>query len=215
MTYPQYPAQGGYQAMPAPVMPPPGLPQASGATAIIAGVLAILGGLVALIGVVGGIIASVAFSEMQDQVQSYDSYATSSSSFPGWFAGYLLAMSVVQAGVAILLLVGAVMLFVKKAAGRWMVAAGCVLVILSGVIGFMATMSLTGDLPDGGGITIMSGGFGLVILVFPIATLVLALLPATARWCSQAKQQPMVPAYGQPGGFTPPSGGFGQQPPSW
>ncbi|MFI6026047.1 hypothetical protein [Amycolatopsis magusensis] len=174
---PQYPQSGGYPAQPYPAGPPgyPGMqPKPSGGTAITAGVLAVLGALWALISLVASI---VVLSEY----------------------GSLLAYSYIGLGLtaieAVLLLVGGILLFMKKPAGRWMVIVGCALVLLSYALGMVMTAVGTSGLDSSvGGAVVGGAAAGLIIVAVPaIATLVLAAVPPTGRYLRQnaAPQQPM------------------------
>jgi hypothetical protein len=167
---PYPPPQYGYPAPPPfpqpPFGPPPGYPppppQPSGATAIIAGVLAALGGVA---NTVGGLLAAIGLAAMvSDSVDSSDA---------GWTA--LTAVVTLNVVSGVLLAVGAVLLFVRKAASRWIIVAGCAVHIVSSAISLampntFAEYEYSGKAAD---------VFG---LIFPIATLVLVLVPATAVW---------------------------------
>ncbi|MGC7097071.1 hypothetical protein ACPZ19_20555 [Amycolatopsis lurida] len=180
------PNSGGYPAQPYPQAPPayPGgampAPKPSGGTAITAGVLAVLGAIWAMISTVGSIIVLTEFS----------------SSLP--------VMSFVGIGLvaveALLLLVGGILMFMKKPAGRWMVIAGCALVLISTVLAIVNTSMLASEY--GASSSLVGGTVGaVVVLALPaIATLVLAAVPPTARYLAQGKapQQPMgAPGYPQ------------------
>lgn len=204
MSYPQYPAQGAYPQMgPPPGYPAAGQQQPGGGTAITAGVLAILGGLWALVGVVTNLAGAAAMAGLDSYRNSYGAPAT--PNLPELLGGYLIATGIVQVIVALLLIVGAVLLFMKKKVGRWLVVSGCALVVLSAIAGFVVMSAHLTQLESGA--TLIGGGVALVLLAFPVATLVLAILPSTARWCAFVK--PSVPSFGPPGGSYPPSGGFG------
>ncbi|WP_153033346.1 hypothetical protein [Amycolatopsis sp. YIM 10] len=168
--YPQHPPGGGYPPQPYPAGPPGyGMPPKppSGGTAIAAGVLAVLGGLWSLYLLIDTIVL----------------LARGEAPLPVW--NY--SMVVVLAAEVGLLLGGGIMLFVKKSAGRIMVAIGSGLVLLSYVAGIV--VGALGVADAGGTITgVQFGGAiaGLLILgAPPIATLVLALVPPTKRYLNQ------------------------------
>ncbi|MGH3449214.1 MAG: hypothetical protein ACRDQW_00495, partial [Haloechinothrix sp.] len=148
-------------------------------------------------------------SQPNDFNSQYGSTTNLETGLPDWFGAYVIVSGIVNLIVAILLLVGAIMVIMKKSAGLFMVIAGCALVIIAGVGGFIASSSITADLPDGG-MSMAGSAVGLVLLMFPVATLVLAAVPPTARWCAQGNAPVAAPAFGQPGGMYPPSGGYGQ-----
>ena len=192
MTYPpqpgQYPpAPPPYPGEQYPVAQPP-----SGGTAITAGVLAILG---ALWGVAIGAINFGVLGDVADDLR--------------WLV-------ILQGTVYILefvtLLPGAILLFLRKPVGRWLVVTGSALHILQGIVALTVIASddrFTGDLD--GPAAIGGGAGGLLVVLSPaIATLVLALLPLTGRWCAWQKQPPSPPPYqGPPPGYGPP------QPQQW
>ncbi|ROS43937.1 hypothetical protein [Amycolatopsis thermoflava] len=192
MTYPPQPGQ--YPAAPPPypgdqysLQQPP-----SGGTAITAGVLAILG---ALWGVVIGIMN---FGVVDDVVEDLKWLVI----FQGTV--YLLEFAT--------LLPGAILLFLRKPAGRWLVAAGSALHIAQGLVALVVLSSddrFTRDLDSA---TAIGGGFGglLVALSPAIATLVLALVPLTGRWCEWGKRPPQ-----QPGPYQAPPPGYGPPPQQW
>jgi hypothetical protein len=82
------------------------------------------------------------------------------------------------------------MLLLRKMTSRWIVVAGCAVSIVSSLI----SLSLASTIAD-----YQYGGTGadVVGLVFPIVTIVLALLPSTAAWI-RAKQNgsPHPPHWG-------------------
>jgi hypothetical protein len=103
--------------------------------------------------------------------------------------------------------VGSILLFLRKHIGRALVVTGCAVHLLQGIV------------PFGGFWTI--GHVSLFVLIPAIATLILVLLPHTARWCDWGRGRQPAPAvpYGvvPPGGMPPPGmppGGM-QQPPQW
>ncbi|RSM49046.1 hypothetical protein DMA12_04840 [Amycolatopsis balhimycina DSM 5908] len=140
-------------------------PQPNGATAIIAGVLAVLGGLLYLVGLIGGI-------------------ATLAGLGPLWMGILLLVQNIVLAGT---LLPGGILLFLRKPMGRVLTIVGSGLAILLSVVSVALSAA---------GVWYYSGGFGgmyagaayvglLMVLVPAGATLVLAIVKPTARWCGR------------------------------
>lgn len=228
MTYPQYP--GGDQSSggqypggqypggqyPGTVPSHPGYadgePPASGGTAIAAGVLAILGGLWAIFQALAAFTTGAALqSEMTNSGLSPTEAAEVERMMPDWLTTASIGTGAAQILTAILLLVGPILLFLKKSVGRWMVVAGCVLAIASAVAAyimvdiFMSEMirlveERSGD--AGGaegmaGIMTAAGAIGAFIVAIPaIVTIVLALVPPTGRWCAQGKRKAAPAAYG-------------------
>ncbi|MFD0362110.1 hypothetical protein ACFQZZ_11730 [Nocardia sp. GCM10030253] len=183
MNYPQYP--GGYDPYPS-IQPAP-----NGATAIIAGVLAILGSLANLVS--GGLDLVIGISDFGRDYADYDSTGLLGKS---WFTTYFVIIGVLALVVAVLLGVGGVMMFLRKAVGRFVVVAGCVLVVVAGIAGFVILLEITGSTTGSSILTSgISSGIG---LIFPVITATLALLPATAKWLnydqSSAYPQPYPPA---------------------
>ncbi|MFL0289825.1 hypothetical protein ACJH6J_02115 [Mycobacterium sp. SMC-18] len=179
--YPQgYPPQPVYQqGYPQPVGYPGGYPPMppappSGGTAIGAAVLSILGALA------NGGMALAGFSSIA-RIRS-----ESAASFPG--GTYALAIVFVASGLvaALLLIVGATMLFMRKMPSRWLITAGCALVIGGTVISYGLHNAISE----------YEGGprLGFLGLLFPILTMVLALRPSTVAWI-QAKHTPVAPQY--------------------
>lgn len=165
--YPQLPVAPQQPYGPPPTSPP------SGVTGIIAGVLAGLGGAV---NVVGGIFMAIGLAVM-----------TSDSSFGiesgVWTA--LIAITMLNVIAGALLSIGTVMLLLRKMIGRWLVVAGCAVSIVSSVI----SLGMSSTVAD---YQISGRGADAVGLIFPIATLVLVLLPSTTAWI-QAKQNSAAP----------------------
>lgn len=106
---------------------------------------------------------------------------------------------------AILLLVGSVMLLCRKIIGRTMVILGSALVLALHITTVLAWQTRVGLWMTAGPVLITNwfGGFStisLALIIFPLVTLVLAAVPATARWC---RYQRPPPAYAAPPPFTP------------
>lgn len=221
MTYPQYPPQGGMPAHPGYVE---GEPPASGGTAITAGVLAILGGLWFIGQAVVSFSSGMMDTESMTRGMSPADQAEFEAVMPDWIGTVSIIGAVVQVILVVLLLVGAILLFMKKSVGRWMVVAGCVLAILSSIGGFIFADMLMSDVMEQAGtdvdmsgvsgvMTAAVGIFAFVMAIPAIATLILALVPPTGRWCRQGKRPVAQPAYGPPGAYPPPPSG--QSPQQW
>jgi hypothetical protein len=171
MSYQPYP--GGYTPYPNEGFV---TPQPSGGTAITSAVLAIVGSIGQLLGAVGSLLAVTAFTDLKE----FDD-------LPGWTGTYFLVAGVVSLIAGVSLLTGAIMLLTKKISGRIWIGLGCVIVLVFGVAGFFAgeaiedSFSSSSSMPAGTGF----GYVGLVFLIFPIVTLVLAWLPATEKYCTQ------------------------------
>ncbi|MEU8895101.1 hypothetical protein [Nocardia sp. NPDC048505] len=199
MAYPQYPGQyepyaGGY-AMPAAAP--------SGGTAITAGVLACIGAVFQLIGGFANFFTS-------SQISSLDTGGDLESGFT--------TLTMITGAVAILsallLGVGAVMLFTRRPVGRILIAAGCGLVIVMQILSNVLLATMFADIDDDGSIMAIAGVSALISLIFPVITMVLALLPSTARWAAYqpaAAGQPMGYQQPNPYGYNP-SGGYPAQP---
>lgn len=177
---PPYPPQGGYpggQPPYYPLTPAPSAPP-SAVTGIIAAVLSGLGGLV---NVGCGLLAFLGLATMISE----SPYDIGSGEWTGVIA---IVMLNIVAGV--LLSVGTVMLLLRKAASRWIVVAGCAVSIVSSLI----SLSLPSTFAE---YQYSGKGADVVGLLFPIATIVLVLLPSTAGWI-QAKRNgaPHPPHWG-------------------
>ncbi|WP_194816731.1 hypothetical protein [Nocardia sp. XZ_19_385] len=208
MSYPHNP--GGYQ----PYGPTVGWePKPSGGTAISAGVLAALGTVAQLLGGVGVLWLALATSDgLSDEDGLY--------AFVLVGAGFALL-------TAVLLGIGSVTLFLRKAIGRILIAVGCAIHILAQIASIVVSVAAVGEYADDD--LIGTGLGGLIGIVFPIATLILVLLPSTARWLAyrpaEAGYPPYAPGYppaGYPpqnpfapnqfGGFAPPQDAYGYGP---
>ncbi|MEV6770990.1 hypothetical protein AB0N05_20445 [Nocardia sp. NPDC051030] len=192
---PAYPQQSGYppqqgfpqQGYSQPGYPAPGYPPAypppapSGGTAITAAVLATLLGLLA--GLAGVVMIGVGATTKS----KHDSYGSHSSSASDGLSSLMLGLGVVVIVMGVLWFAGAMLLFARKAAGRWM------LVVLSslGLIGNV--ISVANSSSPG------SGAFGGLL---GLAVLVLAAVPATGKWIAAGKPQSRSP-YPPAGGYTP------------
>lgn len=147
----------------------------SGVTGIIAAVLAALGGVTGLGAGAIAVFGLVALGSL--------------GHITGGTYGLAVVAMVLSVAFGLVLLVGAILLFQRKMIGRWLVVGGCAVAIISGLVSFGADASLKGDYAEYPG---ASSPLSLVSLIFPIATLVLAVVPSTAAWI-RAKQNPIAP----------------------
>jgi hypothetical protein len=175
-----YPApSGGFPMQPYPGQPYPPAPYPAprygmqppppnGATAIIAGALAVLGGLLYLIGLIGGVVT------------------LASPGFPLWMSLLALVQNIALAGT---LLPGGILLFLRKPIGRVLTIIGSGLAILLSLVSVV--MSAAGLWYYSGGLGGLYAGaayVGLLMVVVPAgATLVLAIVRPTARWCGASR----------------------------
>lgn len=152
----------------------------SGVTAISAAILALI---VAAYSGVGVILSFMATAFLND--------ALGEGVAPHWMVPSFAIAGIAGAVAALVLVIGAFMLFVHKLAGRMFVVFGCVVAIVVAiaphVLGYFwpgplasAVASQTGESPR--------FGFGPLILVsigIPLLTIILASLPSTRRWCGR------------------------------
>ncbi|WP_157895854.1 hypothetical protein [Mycobacteroides chelonae] len=141
-------------------------PSPSGVTAKTMAVLAVLGGIANL-----AVAALWAFA-LGDAVSEQNT-------LPSWYQSQSYVVGAGLVIVAGLLLAGAAMTFTRKRFGPRIVAAGCAVRIAVFFGDLAATLAATHE----GGLGLRgSPALYLSGLVFPVITLVLALLPATKRW---------------------------------
>ena len=173
---PGYPPYGGYQQLP---LPPPA---PSGVTGIIAAVLAGLGAFTNLGAGLFGLLAMIGLGALASE----PAYATSD----GVGGAFVMLVFVVLLGIGagLLLAAGTVMLLLRKMIGRWLIVGGCALTIVGSLISFGVAAAVTAPYGAYSG----GNGFAILGLIFPIATLVLVLLPATTQWIN-AKRNPARP----------------------
>ncbi|MGS2805685.1 hypothetical protein [Nocardia sp. MW-W600-9] len=168
---------------------------ASGGTAMVVAVLALLGGIAGAVGVVFGL-----FRMVRSETGLFGWGIT-----PGWVSVVSGATLLVDALSAVSLLVGAILVFRRRGAGPTLAALGSV-----GTLGaYVVTAASTAvqliqyDLPIGRhidavlGQSVFNGLFSVersvpwmvsvLLLVFPVVTFVLAVLPSTRRWCKGAR----------------------------
>ncbi|MBU3060199.1 hypothetical protein KO481_01485 [Nocardia sp. NEAU-G5] len=176
MSYQPYPGQ--YQPYPQ--------QNASGGTAIAAGVLASLG---AVGQVFGGLVQVVLATTQGNEIDGMYNIS--------WYPAYMLVIGALAVVCGALLAMGAIGLFRRSQMGRMLVLAGCALAILIGIAGIGVAITGGVVVSASGRLGLVGGSFG---LVFPIATIVLTVLPATTRWLAQAPVQQLT---SPPGGAAP------------
>ncbi|WP_227998530.1 hypothetical protein [Nocardia australiensis] len=144
-----------------------GNPPPSRVTAIAAGVLAAIAGVLAI----AGTIISIAIVA---DVSNDEHVASDLPDLSGVLI-VLFALFAVLAGTAgLMYLLGALLLFARKTAGR-------VLVIIASVLGVAGSFVGFGQDPNIGRIA---------VLAFCVVTLVLAAVPSTGRWIAAGKHPP-------------------------
>ncbi|WP_043841708.1 hypothetical protein [Amycolatopsis taiwanensis] len=201
MTYPpapeQYPNSGGFSQPPGqyPGMPPsPGgvdpQPKPSGGTALTAAAFAIAGTVFGIIFAIG----------------NFDSAGYDELGGIALMQGIAYLIEVVTLGL------GATLLFMRKALGRWLALTGSVVHVVQWIIAVLSVASAL-SIPGLG----LGGPIAVLVMSAPaIATAVLLMVPLTGRWLAWGNQpQPgQQPAYGTPPmpGQQP---GYGQQPQNW
>jgi hypothetical protein len=113
---------------------------------------------------------------------------------PGWWKAYSVATWVLAFFVAVALIVGGVQLLRKRSYARWLIVGACGIVIAIELFGIVVLADLGDRLTKGikGASSVMVSqitGMGtavlLVLMIFPIVTILLTLLPPTKRWCLQ------------------------------
>lgn len=179
---PGFPQPGGYQPQPYGMAPP----APSSVTGMIAAILAGLGGLA---GLSNGLFAVIGVSALG--VGTGISVNTSSG-----FKTFMTIALVIGLACGVLLLAGSVMLLQRKMLGRWLTVAGCAICLLSSLATFGYAIFATSSYGYGYGY--YRGGFySFLGLAFPIATIVLAMLPSTTAWI-RAAQNPVSPQHYSP-----------------
>lgn len=167
-----YPAQFG----PVPQAPAPTRP--SGVPAIIAGILAMIAGLWCAVWTVGGGLNLAS----QARIRLFE-----------WFL-------LVGNGLAALpLLIGAVLLFARKAAGRVILSVGAALMIITYVVAPIIDGIQYEFEP--------SMVFMVLFLIPPFVAALLALLPVTGRWCAHGRSA-TAPQGWYPSAVAPSGGPF-------
>lgn len=137
-------------------------------------------------GIGGGLLAIIGLAAINSE-----------SSISSEVSGGVYAMLVIGIGIGfifgLVLLTGAVLLFQRKMIGRWLVVGGCALAIVSSLLSFGVSAAMTAGYGTYGG----GGVFTFLGLIFPITTLVLAMMPSTTAWIL-AKPNPTAPQYNSP-----------------
>lgn len=215
--YPAYPGSGG---MPYPQMRPTeggGEPPPSGGTAITAGVLAILGGLfLALAAWVSFALIDFVTRAWREGGIPAEDVQELENLLPEWLTTYTTITGIGYIAASLLLLVGALLLLMRNAVGRWMVIAGCAICIVVAIAGFIAGPALVDDMisaarqkfgnqvpePELGASAF--GGTVFIVIIPALVTLILAAIPPTGRWIAAGKRKALPPT---------PYQGYPQQPP--
>ena len=169
-------------------------PSPSGGTAIAAGILALLGVIHML-------------------VLFFAAVGANEADLPEGFAPWITFQAAEAAISMVLLGVGGVMLLMRKALGRYLVYAGCLVHAAAWVVSYAATRQFLDDVALNSQMSeAYQAGLGIgffIFLIFPLVTLGLAMAPSTGRWLDYAKpavavpgvvpQQPYAPGqFGQP-----------------
>ncbi|MBF6129163.1 hypothetical protein [Nocardia brasiliensis] len=187
MVSPQYPS--GYNPYPG---YPGVVPAPSGATAITAGVLACVGAVGQLLGGVVNLVFGII--DIGHELGEYDSTGLLGQS---WYRTFALTSGVAAMLTAVPLGVGAIGLLRRKQFGRMLVVLGCAAAIVLGIVSFALVQSAGGSWDSS--LNLSTGISGLVGLLFPVGTAVLALVPATTRWLAHTPPAyPYVSPQGAP-----------------
>ncbi|MUM28612.1 hypothetical protein FZI88_21195 [Mycobacterium sp. CBMA295] len=103
---------------------------------------------------------------------------------------------------------GAILLWRRKMIGRWLIVGGCAVAILLGLVAFAEL--LIGISGEPSHEPAAFGTLAVLGFVFPILTLVLALLPSTTNWicAKQNPQDPVAPQVYSPFQGYPPHQGY-------
>ncbi|OBB17240.1 hypothetical protein A5761_10615 [Mycolicibacterium setense] len=144
-----------------------------------------LAALGAVAGLVGGAFAAIGLAAL--------SGISSTSDISGGVYALVVLVVLFNFVFGLTIATGAVLLFQRKMLGRWLVVAASALAILSSLISFGVGAAAASAYGTYGG----GGLFQLFGLVFPIATIVLALLPSTTAWIN-AKPSPVAPQFYPP-----------------
>lgn len=153
-----------------------GAPAPSGATAITASVLSLLGGAGQLFGAFTTVAALATISQATSLLGT--------DGLPGWYGGTMTVTVIVQFALAAALLVGGGALLTRKLWARIVIAGACGVALALGIVGLLIAAAVSSHIPSeyatGQGFSMIIGIMG---LIFPVATAVLALLPSTRQWC--------------------------------
>lgn len=169
---PGYPAYPPYGYTP----PPP-----SGGTAIMAGVLALLAGAYKIFTALSGFLALQRLADVRRAIGS------SGSAEPE-----LYIMVAISASIAAMLLLGGILLLIRKSAGRTLIVVACTLAVIEGFVS-LGAITDAGMMSESAAATV-----GLALGVsLPLLIGILAAVGPTARWVA-AGRTPVAPMYGQP-----------------
>lgn len=97
-----------------------------------------------------------------------------------WVPGFLIAEGILRLLAAIALVVGAVMLIRRNAAGRWVTAGAALALVLLQVLEYVVR---SGILPTSGASPLST----LVSVVLPITLIILVLTGSTRRWLDEGR----------------------------
>jgi hypothetical protein len=134
----------------------------------------------------------VAISGVSDMGSSDD--ADTLAVLPDWWKAYSVMTWVLAVFVAVALIVGGVQLLRKRMYARWLIVGACAVVIAIELVGIVILADLGDRITKGvkGASSVMVSqitGMGtavlLVLMIFPVVTILLTLLPPTKRWCLQ------------------------------
>ncbi|MGY0500808.1 hypothetical protein ACWZHB_20170 [Nocardia sp. FBN12] len=185
--------------------PAPAQRPATGGTAVTAAILALLGGLAAF----GGVVMYAA------NTLRFDSPWFGWGIVPGWTSIVTVLLLVIDVVAAVMLLAGAALILRRRKAGPTLVILGCLGEIGTFVLGGLSTVIQLLDygLPlsrqleailGNSSINLLLGAdvdihwaVSLFMMVFPVLTFVLAVLPTTRRWCRGDDRRPA--GFGAPG----------------
>lgn len=140
-------------------------------TTLIMSILAFLGG-------GAGVVNAVALFSLKSEVVSNGAH--------GWFPGWLIASGVIYLLLAATLVVGGLFALLRRRLGPLLVAIACGAYIVLGIAGIVIAAMRTSDLNSQLGthvdpVTPMA----IIRLLFPLATLILALIAPTRRYCTR------------------------------
>ncbi len=171
--------------------PAPAPRPTTGGTAMTAAILASLGGLAGVGGVLMYVVNTVRLG----------SPLFGWGFMPGWVSIVVAVSFALDLVAAVMLLAGAMQVFGRRGSGPTLVALGCFGVIVAYLLGVFTglVLSLEYDFPliseqssifGNTSVDSMLGAYvdvpwaiSLLVMVFPVATFVLAVLPSTRRWC--------------------------------
>ncbi|MET8878662.1 hypothetical protein [Nocardia sp. NPDC004604] len=156
--------------------------RASGGTALTAAVLAVIVGLLGLIGVIFGLCVAINESNKSSDYRRYGAP-------PPEVPGYVYALIALGGLIAFLWLLGAMLLFRRRTAGRVILIIMSSLSLIGSVLGIVTHNPIT-----------------VIVGVIPLTILICASVGSTGRWIAAARMphpygqpvQPYAAPYGQP-----------------